>query len=534
MGQTISDSKKIFPKTLFFPLIFSIFSGVLLALSFPKWEFSLFAFIGLVPLFFAIRHQSLRQSFVMGWIAGLFYFGSTLSWVTITMGQYGHLSPILSNLLMFLLIAYLSLYTGLFATLVQWGNTITHPVIARGLPPIVWVSLEWLRGHLLTGFPWSSLGYSQYHFLSLIQIADFSGVYGVGFVLVATNILLFRMLIARHGIDRLKEGAILVGLWLFLFGYGAMRLSQNREGSEILKVTVVQGNVAQDQKWDRSLQEKTVTQYARLSFEAVQHQQQESSRGNSPSLVIWPEAAMPFVFHDEPRYQSNIRVLSQEGRFYLLFGSLALIKTDQNKMAFTNSAYLLSPTAGEIFRYDKIHLVPFGEYVPFGSLLSFVNKMVEGIGDFVPGENASVMEVGQIKVGTAICFEVIFPELVRQFVKNGASIMTTLTNDAWFGDSAAPYQHFSMVVFRAVENRTPFARAANTGISGFINAQGKILQTTPLFVEATLSASLHPGIQKTFYTLFGDLFAYACVTITLLFTTYLCITPRKIKQERSE
>ncbi|TAK10265.1 MAG: apolipoprotein N-acyltransferase [Candidatus Manganitrophaceae bacterium] len=492
------------------PFALAFLSGSLLFLSFPRWEYFPLAWIAFVPLFFAVRDESPGRSFLIGWTAGLVYFSGTLSWVTISMTQYGKVPLPISYLLMLLLVAYVAVYIGLFAV----G---ARSVLERNRRwallwvPALWVALEYVRGHLLTGFPWAALAYSQYRFLPIIQIADLASIYGIAFLIVLINVALFEILRRgwqAHQIawrELIPAGAI----FLLCLGYGLYRLGQPMEAERGLTVAVVQGNIEQDQKWDARLRDEILRRYRRLSLSAIQEGKPR------PELVVWPESAAPFFFQTEAVYRSELLSLAGEGKFYLLFGSPAFEPAPSGQIALLNSAYLLSPTEQVVGRYDKIHLVPFGEYVPLSSFLFFVNKMVEGIGDFIPGREATVMEAAGTRVGTVICFEVIFPEVVRRFVQNGASVMTTMTNDAWFGDSAAPYQHFSMVVFRSIENRVPFARAANTGISGFIDAHGHILKQSPLFSEAALTESLHPGIRRTFYTAYGDVFAVGCVIIAL-------------------
>jgi len=182
----------------------------------------------------------------------------------------------------------------------------------------------------------------------------------------------------------------------------------------------------------------------------------------------------------------------------------------------SNSAVLLSPDGAIISTYDKIHLVPYGEYVPLRSLFPFIEKITVGIGDFLPGEDPVVMKTPFAKIGTLICYEIIFPGLVRKFVDRDANVLVTITNDAWFGRTSAPYQHFYMAVFRAVENRVPVVRAANTGISGFIDSRGRIIRKSDIFVEATLTENVAIGNKKSFYTKHGDMFAYVCIACSLL------------------
>lgn len=505
----------------FLPVGLALLSGSFLSLSFPRWELYLLAWVALIPLFFAVQNQSFSKSFFFGWVAGAVYFAGTLSWVTISMHNYGKIPWAVSYLLMLLLVSYLALYVGLFSALLRFAaGKKTGPLLL--LAPVLWTSLEWVRGYFLTGFPWSALAYSQYRFLPVIQIADIGGIYAVGFLIIFVNTALFLMIRTAWVEKRfaLKECALALALVLLAVTYGSFRLSQPAGQEKTLSVAVIQGNIEQDKKWDAEFRDQTVQTYKRLSLSTLQMPAR-------PDLVVWPESAAPFFFATEPAYQDEFTRLAREGKFYLLFGSPAFEPASPGKISLLNSAYLLSPTSQVASRYDKMHLVPFGEYVPLSSLLFFVHKLVEGIGEFIPGREAVVMEAGSTKIGTVICFEVIFPEVVRQFVKNGAAVMTTITNDAWFGNSAAPYQHFSMVVFRAVENRVPFARAANTGISGFIDAQGRITQRSPLFVEAALTEPLRPGNRRTLYTLYGDFFVLACAAVTLIFFTSIYIKRRK-------
>jgi apolipoprotein N-acyltransferase len=233
-----------------------------------------------------------------------------------------------------------------------------------------------------------------------------------------------------------------------------------------------------------------------------------------PDLIIWPETATPFFFQDAREYQPIVLDIPKRTNAFLLFGS-PFYRIEGGKVNHFNSAYLISPLQELIGRYDKIHLVPFGEYVPFGEILS-LGSLGEGIGDFKSGKVIFNFSLPQGRFGVLICFEIIFPDLCRKFVKKGADFLVTLTNDAWFGRTSAPYQHFSIAVFRAVENRIFIARAANTGISGFIDPKGKIVSRGGIFTEETMSGTIRLSKRKTFYTLYGDVFAWACSGFSLL------------------
>ncbi len=501
----------------------ALISGALLAFSFPGPERDLLAWVALIPLFFVIQSVSLAQSFVLGWLSGLVYFSGTLYWVATTLHDYGDLPRVIASLLMLLLVSYLALYVGFFSFLLRSLSN-RHEICRLLFAPSLWVLIEYLKGHLFTGFPWASLAYSQYRRLPMIQIADFGSIYSVGFVIVLVNMaltLLIRNLWEKRSIAwetlLLSSSVLIVTLF-----YGMLRLSEPNGGDESLRVAVVQGNIPQNQKWDRDFQSRTVEKYKGLSLSTIQ-----SNRGLRPDLVLWPEAALPFILNAEADYQKVLLDLVMEAQFDLLVGAPSIQTDDTGKIAFLNSAYLISQEEGIGLRYDKMHLVPFGEYVPFPRLFFFVRKMVEGLSDFIPGAEARLMDVGGKKIGTVICFEVIFPDLVRRFVKQGAVLMTTLTNDAWFGRSSAPYQHFAMVTFRAVENRVSFARAANSGISGFIDPYGRVVHQTGLFVEAIATETLRLRNRETFYTRYGDRFVGLCATIALFILLMPFVNRRK-------
>ncbi len=496
-------------------------SGILLAVAFPTFDLHAFAWIALVPLLLALRNASSREGFVLGGLTGLLYFVGTVSWVMHSMHYYGGMGYVPSVLVMLLLCAYLALYPALF------GAVLAHllarrPRIALLAAPALWTALELARTYVFTGFPWALLGYSQYRVLPVIQIADITGVYGVSFFIVMVNAAIAGFLADR----KQWRGLVATGLVaIVVLGYGARKL-RAPEPAPTVSVSVVQGNIPQDQKWDRAFEDAVVGTYERLTRQAL---------ASRPDVVIWPETATPFDFtgvgrDDSDRTAALIRFVKQGG-VPLLFGSPTYEVEPNRRIIGRNSAFLLSGQGRILAEYDKMHLVPFGEYVPLRHALFFVGRMVQAIGDFRPGHTYTVMTLpGGTKLCTAICYEIIFPDLVRRFVNEGAQIVTTITNDAWFGKTAAPYQHFSMAVFRAVENRVPVARAANTGISGFIDSRGRILAESRIFTEAEMTHLLAPGTERTFYTRHGDLFSYACSLFILL----LLVIPARLSAAKRD
>ena len=485
-------------------------SGILLAVAFPTINLHLLAWIALVPLFVALMGQSVRNGFWLGGITGLVYFAGTVHWVTNSVHFYGGIPIIPASLITLLLCSYLALYPALFGAAAVHLSKNQRKLFFIAAPAL-WTALELARTYVFSGFPWSLLGYSQYLALPVVQIADITGVYGVSFLIVLVNAAVAEFAMDRKKYPILISAAIVMAIVL---GYGFVKV-QSPEGSERITISVVQGNIEQDRKWDPAYQAETFGIYTRLTREALQ---------DHPDLVLWPETATPFYFNAASpvdSYMTSALVsFVKENKVPLLFGSPTYEVKPNRAIYGRNSAFLLSANGQVDGVYHKIHLVPFGEYVPLKNILFFVGKMVQAIGDFQAGDSYTVMTIphqqSKTPVSTVICYEIIFPDLVRRFVDEGATVITTVTNDAWFGRTAAPYQHFSMAVLRAVENRVPVARAANTGISGFIDAQGNILATSPIFTEARLTHTLIPGGRKSFYTRYGDLFSYVCVIISLL------------------
>lgn len=507
-------------------------TGILLPYCFPRYDLGLLAWVALIPLHIALDGLSRRrQAFWLGWLAGIICSTGIMSWVVTAMHTYGKVPLVFSYGIMLLLTAYLGLYVGIYSAGVVWFRMLM-PRYGLFAAPCLWVTLELLRTYVLSGLPWSLLGYSQYRQLDMIQIADHLGVYGVSFLIVLTNVALAELYLwlmplfrgfrpARLPWELVTTAAMLVGLsWAYST---SLITSEAMEGSKAaLQVGVVQPNIDQAVKWDQAFREETLQRYDRLT----------ESFGYGVDLVVWPEAATPFIYEREPVYQLQLVAMANRASAPLLFGSPAVRFDPERKPFLLNSAYLLSPDGELLGRYDKQHLVPFGEYIPLkSSLLFFLEKMVEGIGDFQAGPGPTILSfqlkesqgaapARRVKFGVVICYEVIFPDLVRRFASSGAEFLVTITNDAWFGDSSAPTQHFSMVVFRSVENHLAFARAANTGISGFIDPFGRIIVASPTFTQTALQAEIPVRQTKTFYSRHGDVFAYGCMLISLLFCLY--------------
>ena len=504
-------------------------SGLLLPLCFPKFDLGLLAWVALIPLHLALDHCTRRRAFWIGCLTGVIGFTGIMAWVVTAMTTYGKVPLPISYAILLLLTAYLGLYVGLYSLSVVWLREFI-PRYGIFFAPCFWVSLELLRTYFHSGLPWCLLGYSQYRELELIQIADHMGVYGVSFLIVLVNLALAELMVWLMPFFRgfrpaklpweLVTTTTMLMVLAWLYSTSVLTGERLTRPKTSIAVGVVQPNVDQAVKWDVAYRDETMQRFDRLTGQL----------GTGMDLVVWPEAATPFILEREKDYQLQLIAWAERASSPILFGSPALRFYPDRRPYLLNSAYLLGTDGLILGRYDKQHLVPFGEYIPLKtSFLFFLDKLVEGIGDFEAGPGPTILSFTPkatgsghpgmprpVKFGVAICYEVIFPDLVRQFAANGAEFLVAITNDGWFGPSSAPAQHFAMVVFRSVENHLAIARAANTGISGFVDPFGHILQASPLFTEQALQATIPVWQPRTFYSHYGDVFAYGCVIICAL------------------
>jgi apolipoprotein N-acyltransferase len=494
-------------------------SGALLVLSFPVVNLWPLAWFFLVPLLLCTRGKHGKDAFLLGAFAGVIAYLGLIYWIVVAVHRYGNIPLPLAIPVLLLLVIYLSLYWGAFAFFTSFAKEKGEWIVLLAFPAF-WVGLEYLRAFLLSGFPWALVGYSQYLNTAFVQIADITGVYGVSFLLILINTLLFLWIIRWEEKKKVPiQGTIFTVVLIALtFAYGYWRINRPVKTETGLIVGVAQGNIAQDVKWDSAFQKKTVTIYRDLSLQLKEQ---------SPGLIVWPETAVPSYFPSGTELDDKVMGVPQETGTCLLFGSLSAKKKKKEIMVY-NSAYLLSPQRRIIGRYDKMHLVPFGEYVPLSSRFPIFNTLA-GIGNIQPGEEAVLFRLPRGKFGVLICFEVIFPELCREFVRNGADFMVTITNDAWFGKTSAPYQHLSQATFRAIENRMWLVRAANTGISAFVDPWGRIQKSSNIFTPAILTEEIKfKANTMTFYTRYGDLFAIACSLLGVVLIGYIVLKKQVI------
>lgn len=489
---------------------------MLFALAMPKPALAPLGWVALAPLCVAIARTAARpdpsgrRPFVLGLITGLVMFAGTVSWTSDVLAIFGGLNAALAWALAGLLIAYLAIYPALFglalSTAVRRGG-----VPALALAPVVWIATEWLRGTLFTGFPWVLLGYSQTDTLAPLQVASVVGILGLsGLVACGSAALAIVSLPAGRSTRR---GRLAVVALLAVIGAGWV-WGQARLGREALlqgpvaRVGLVQGNVPQGQKWDPAYRDDILQRYLRLTREVA---------ATGVDFVVWPESSTPFVFGRDALPTEIMRAALVRTGVPVVFGSDEVVGAKE----FYNAAFVID-AGGEIRgSYRKMQLVPFGEYIPVRTLLFFAQPLVEGFSDFSAGQRLTLLPVGAHRLSVAVCYEAVFPWLSREAVRQGSQLLTTITNDAWYGTSAAPYQHFQQARVRAVETGRYLVRAANTGISAVVDPYGRVQVQSPLFETSTYVGQVRWLDGVTPYVRLGDSLAWAC----MLVTTWLLLLP---------
>jgi apolipoprotein N-acyltransferase len=416
--------------------------------------------------------DSPRAAFKNCWFAGFSAYALSMYWVAIPVHDYGGLPWILAIPCPALLGLYMGLYPAVFGFVLRLAKGMSWPLYGI-LAACLWAALELVRGVLFTGFPWLVLASAFSPWPEAIQSASLIGAYGLSGLLAGTAVLLTR--------GRLLSAPRVAGLCILALVavYGTWQLSKPVEHAGTLSVSLVQGNIDQTLKWDETFQEGTVERYTSMSRGEIEN--------NAPGLIVWPETAMPFYFQEPSVLSGRVRAFARDNDVLVLTGSPAYRPDYKNqRMVLYNRAYLVGP-GGIAGYYDKEHLVPFGEYVPLENVLFFLDKLVQGVGDFEAGKDQKPLTADGFNAGVLICYETIFPELAQARVASGADLLLNISNDAWFGRSSAPLQHLHLSALRAVEQRRSIARATNTGVSAFIDPRGRISRTTPLFHPATVN-----------------------------------------------
>jgi len=494
--------RSLIQKKLFQDFVFCTVSALLLTLAFPKTDFGFLAWIALVPWMLALDGKGKLAAFGLSYLAGIFFFSLMFYWfIHVTL------------LGMILLILYLAAYFGIFG--IFYAAFSRRKLIEKiFLLPSAWIFIEFLRAHLISGFGWASLGHSQYKNLALIQIADITGVAGISFIVVVINVLLkdfFKIKVAEGKWDfklfKTAPGWVtLIFLFVYL-GYGFYSLSGSGKWVTA-KIAVVQANIEQEIKWDPRQWREIFKKYLKLT---------KGVAVEKPELIIWPETSFPGYVWETPELFEELKEFVAEIKTPLLIGMVR----QMGEEVYYNSAVLLSSDGEVIDIHDKLHLVPFGEYIPFRNIFPFLEGIVP-IGDFTAGKKYTLFPVdpnGNKKqtFGVLICFEDTVSKISRAFTQKGADLLVNITNNAWFKDTKAPFLHMQDALFRTVENRRSLVRSTNTGISCVIDPYGRIRNYIQnehhkkTYVEGHIVSAVSLGGPQSFYTKYGDIFTYFCL-----------------------
>lgn len=485
--------------------------GWLLALCFPLTGLDFLAWISFVPLLYAIdRARTARDAALFAWSFGFVFFLFDVGWTLDTLMIHGHFGRVPALILFLALISFLGLFPALFGFVLARIASVGFSIAAAA--PFVWTALEYVRSWAFTGFPWDLVGYSQVEHIVLAQVADVTGVYGMTFVVVLVNATLWEIIrrMAKREALPWAHVAAAAGTVVLIVVYGEVRMADYpayKQGRSDFVIGVLQANIPQKIKWAPGAREHTFLAYEKLGKRAVEH---------GARLLVWPETSVPVLFgSDHPATRRPSRISHRLG-VPMLIGAPSK-RVGEGREDYFNSAFLVEGSSFR-HRYDKIHLVPFGEYMPFNRLLPLGPGIAAREADYSPGHEMTVMRVpGCPSFSVLICYEAIFPSLARLAVNSGAHVLMNMTNDGWFGPTAAPYQHLNMARLRSIENRAWLIRSANTGVSAAYDPAGRLIDHIALdregwFVVA-VPAAAHAGSP---YSSVGDLFAWGCLVSSVI------------------
>jgi apolipoprotein N-acyltransferase len=531
----------------------AVVAGFLLVLAFPNWSLWSLGWVGVAPLIMAVaREQRFWRSFWLGWTTGTIFYAGSSPWITYSMHNYGGIPLWLCYFLLLLIAAILASFTALFAGLLGYAIK-SFGGWAILSAPVLWAASEWLRLQL-TGMGWNALGYSQAFQREVIQLSTFGGVYFVSAFLVAMSAaIVFSMVYLgyRRGWMVFAVAGLLA---ISLIVYGIYRIKRpveltNDPISPSLSIIAVQPNIPIEGNWgDDNFVEQMVQRHIMLSEQSLKtfRESAAQSRAANPNpseaekidLLIWPESPVNFHYNRDPKLQKQLAEFTRRHQVYLLFNSWSSADNGDAAETTYNSALLINPSGELVSRYDKIALMPFGEYVPARGWIPFMDRIPALVVDLKAGREFTLGEVKNAKLGTMICFEVTRPDIARQFRLNGATLLTQLSNESWFGPTAAARQVMAATIFRAVENDINLVRVTNSGLSAEIGHTGYIFNEWPLFQTAAPywnTGEIDKGSASlTFYTRYGDVFAIACALLSGVFAVAAIIYERLKKKEDEE
>ncbi|MHB1935656.1 MAG: apolipoprotein N-acyltransferase [Acidobacteriaceae bacterium] len=514
-------------------------SGVLLALPFPvagplpHWRAAL-AWIAFIPLLIALLvpragygWRRVTHNTLIGYFCGILWYAGTCYWIESTMQMYGNLSPLAASFMLALFCLYLGLYFALFAFLVSLGQRATgNTVWTLVLVPVLWVAVELARARV-TSFPWNQLGDSQIDNLLLTRLAPWTGTYGISFVLMAGNCAIASLFLFRGWRARLVPSILALALATGLSKGHAMHLADEatHASAVLLQPNLNVGGTL----WLGEDFGKQMQHFAALSERAcnpyyagipIPHKPEIEPDCKPPrpaiNAIVWPESPAPFEDAD-PRFRHWVSALAEDVHAPMIVGDIAVDReASQVRPPMYNSATFVASDGTFVGRYDKMHLVPFGEYTPFPELLSFAGSLTDQVGHMTPGKRRVVFAADGHRYGVVICYESIFADEVRRFVKLGADVLVNISDDGWYGDTSAPWQHLNMSRMRAIENDRWLLIDTNNGVTAVIDPHGQVVQSVPRHVETSLLAHFNYLSRTTFYTRHGDLLAWLCAIIAIV------------------
>ena len=500
--------------------LLAILSAILQVLIFPLPDFYVLGWIAVAPLLVALLRarpvSTLQlqagmkllparpwQGFALGYLCGILWYAGNCYWVYSTMKQYGGINAAGAVGLLLLFCLYLGLYHGLFGLLVSIISR-TSERAALVFAPFLWVAVELARTRI-SGFPWDLLGTTQVDNVPLARLARVTGVYGISFEIMVVNTAFAAALIIRRNrrapmlmAATAAAFVLQIGRWMPIPAFPANRTA-----------VLVQANVPiLDSAWTRQYFDTTISELGALSENPPNTEKQH------PDLIAWPESPSPFYSNDAS-FRSAISQIARSVNTWMVVGNVGTDTASRTRNEIFNSAALVSPSGDWTARYDKVHLVPFGEYVPFKNWLGFAGGLTKEVGDFSHGVARNSLPAGDEKLGVFICYESIFPDEVRQFAANRAQVLVNISDDAWYGDSGAYAQHLEQGRMRAIENGRWLLSDTNNGVTAAIDPYGRVVESAPRKKRTALLASYGIENGATFYTRHGDWLAYACAIISL-------------------
>jgi len=510
-------------------LLLALLSSGLQIVIFPKPGLYFLCWIALVPLLYALlrgrggegevldsegrslRQFTPKQGFVLAWISGVAWYLGTCYWIYSVMHGFGNLGPAPAALIMLGYCLIMGLHHGVFGLLVvlsarrsTLGNS--RPLL---LAPVFWTALEFFRERVV-GVPWNPLGNAQVDNIPFTRIAEVTGVYGLSFAIMLVNCAFVAgLLLYGRRRTNLLISALAAAVTLQIGAFAKPEpFPANRQAVMVQQNVPVLDNA----DWTPAFFDRTVAELSQISVQAS-----PANPPGSPGLIIWPESPTPFFVNDA-NLRRRLAALAQQTNSYLIVGSLGRTEVHGpgQQPQLLNSAMVIGPQGNLLGQYDKIHLVPFGEYIPMQSLLFFATKLTREVGDFARGTERKVFDLNGVKAGIFICYESVFPGEIHQFAGNGAEVFVNISNDGWYGETSAPFQHLDMSRMRAIENHRWLLLATNSGTTAAIDPLGRVVKKAERNVRTALVAPFAIDTESTFYNRYGDVFAWLCVIISLL------------------